>query len=172
MRDLFARYRDTATMAGFLILLVAFIGTVLVPGYRLANDLSANSAALKLVSEQRGQPEVMTRLLTALRDQLRDGAYVGRSLKDLRTAVNGYDAALTQLDGTAARQAPEFAETRQIWAAYHVAARADRRIRRHPVQRFGHRRDADQRGGPRAARGRSQRAQRRRATPHRSSPSS
>ncbi len=120
MRDLFARYRDTATMAGFLILLVAFIGTVLVPGYRLANDLSANSAALKLVSEQRGQPEVMTRLLTALRDQLRDGAYVGRSLKDLGAAVKGYDAALTQLDGTAARQVSQFTETRQIWAAYYA----------------------------------------------------
>ncbi len=44
MRDLFARYRDTATMAGFLILLVAFIGTVLVPAYRLANDLSRTTA--------------------------------------------------------------------------------------------------------------------------------
>ena len=120
MRELFARYRDTATMAGFLVLLVAFIGTVLVPGYRLANDLSANSAALKLVSEQRGQPEVMMRLLAALRDQLRGGAYVGQSLKDLGVTVPGYDAALTQLGGSAAQHAPEFAEARQLWGALHA----------------------------------------------------
>ena len=158
MRELFARYRDTATMAGFLVLLVAFIGTVLVPGYRLANDLSANSAALKLVSEQRGQPEVMMRLLAALRDQLRGGAYVGQSLKDLGVTVTGYDAALTQLGGSAAQQAPEFAEARQLWGALPRAGRPDRRVRRHSLQRLGHRRNAHQRGRPRAARGRAQRA--------------
>ncbi len=120
MRDLFARYRDTATMAGFLVLLVAFIGTVLVPGYRLAHDLSANSAALKLVSEQRGQPEVMMRLLAALRDQLRGGAYIGQSLKDLSATVRDYDAALTQLGESTTQRAPELAQARQLWSAYHA----------------------------------------------------
>ena len=124
MRELFARYRDTATMAGFLVLFVAFIGTVLVPGYRLANDLSANSAALKLVSEQRGQPEVMMRLLAALRDQLREPGrcIVSRlPLKDIAaTQVPGYDAALTQLGKSAAQHAPEFAEARQLWGALHA----------------------------------------------------
>jgi HPt (histidine-containing phosphotransfer) domain-containing protein len=120
MRDLFARYRDTVTMAGFVVLLVAFIGTVLVPAYRLANDLSANSAALKLVSEQQGQPDVMLRLLAALRDQLRRTAYVGQSLKDLRVMVGHYDAALTQLGASAAQQAPELAQARQLWSAYHA----------------------------------------------------
>jgi two-component system, chemotaxis family, sensor kinase CheA len=118
MRELIARYRDTATMAGFLVLLVAFIGTVLVPGYRLANDLSANSAALKLVSEQQGQPEVMTRLLAALRDQLRAGGYVGQSLKDLRTTVKHYDAAMTKLGDTDVLQSSELKQTRELWAAY------------------------------------------------------
>ena len=120
MRDLFARYRDTATMAGFLFLLVAFIGTVLVPGYRLAHDLSANSAALKLVSEQRGQPEVMMRLLAALRDQLRGGAYIGQSLKDLSATVRDYDAALAQLGESTTQRAPELAQARQLWSAYNA----------------------------------------------------
>ena len=120
MRDLFARYRDTATMAGFLVLLVAFIGTVLVPGYRLAQDLSANSAALKLVSEQRGQPEVMMRLLAALRDQLRGGAYIGQSLKDLSATVRDYDAALTELGESTTQRAPELAQARQLWSAYNA----------------------------------------------------
>jgi HPt (histidine-containing phosphotransfer) domain-containing protein len=120
MRKLFARYRDTITMAGFLVLLVAFIGTVLVPGYRLANDLSSDSAALKLVSEQRGQPDVMMRLLAALRDQLRGGAYVGQSLKDLGTAVRQFDAALTRLRESTAQQAPELAEASVLWKQQHA----------------------------------------------------
>jgi HPt (histidine-containing phosphotransfer) domain-containing protein len=119
MRDLIARYRDTATMAGFLVLLVAFIGTVLVPGYRLANDLSANSAALKLVSAQQGQPEVMMRLLAALRDQLRAGGYVGQSLKDIGTTVRQYDAALTEL-GDSAVQSAHIGEARKLWSTYHA----------------------------------------------------
>ena len=118
MRELFARYRDTATTAGFLVLLVAFIGTVLVPGYRLANDLAANSAALKLVSEQSGQPEVMTRLLSVLRDQLRGSAYVGQSLKDLKSTATEYDAAMAQLGQTAARESPQLAEAGAVWASY------------------------------------------------------
>jgi two-component system, chemotaxis family, sensor kinase CheA len=118
MRELFARYRDTATTAGFLVLLVAFIGTVLVPGYRLANDLAANSAALKLVSEQSGQPVVMARLLSALRDQLRGSAYVGQTLKDLKATVKEYDAALAQLGQTAARESPQLAEAKALWASY------------------------------------------------------
>ena len=120
MRDLIARYRDTATMAGFLVLLVAFIGTVLVPGYRLANDLSANSAALKLVSAQQGQPEVMMRLLAALRDQLRAGGYVGQSLKDIGTTVKQYDATLSQLGGSAVQQPGDLQAVRELWSAYHA----------------------------------------------------
>jgi signal transduction histidine kinase len=118
MRELIERFRDTAATAGFLILLVAFIGTVLVPGYRLANELSADTAALKLVSEQRGQPEVMVRLLGTLRDQLQGGAYIGQTLKDMAATVQEYDAALAQLGQTAAREAPELGEAEQLWAQY------------------------------------------------------
>jgi HPt (histidine-containing phosphotransfer) domain-containing protein len=60
----------------------------------------------------------MMRLLAALRDQLRGGAYVGQSLKDLSATVRDYDAALRQLGASAARQAPELAEARQLWSAY------------------------------------------------------
>ena len=120
MREPIARYRDTATMAGFLVLLVAFIGTVLVPCYRLANDLSANSAALKVVSEQQGQPEVMMRLLAALRDQLRAGGYIGQSLKDIGATVRHYDAALTKLGASEVLQSQDLTQVQQLWAAYHA----------------------------------------------------
>ena len=53
MIDLFVRFKGPATAAGFLALLAAFIATVLLPGYRLASQLSESTAALKLVSEQR-----------------------------------------------------------------------------------------------------------------------
>ena len=65
-----ARMRDRAPTVGFLVLLVAFIGLVLVPAYRLASQLSADTAALKLASEQRGQPLAIAKSLLAVRDRL------------------------------------------------------------------------------------------------------
>ena len=61
-RRLSGSLRDRAAIAGFLILLVAFIGLVLIPGYRLANQIAADSAALKLASEHRGEPESIAQL--------------------------------------------------------------------------------------------------------------
>jgi HPt (histidine-containing phosphotransfer) domain-containing protein len=118
MHELVERYRDTATTAGFLVLLVAFIGTVLVPGYRLANELSANTAALKLVSEQRNQPDVILRLVGALRDQLQTGGYVGQTLQDLAATTQTFNGALAQLDRTAARESPQLGEAQRLWVPY------------------------------------------------------
>jgi cytochrome c-type biogenesis protein CcmH/NrfG len=77
------RTRNLASTLGILALLVAFIGVVLVPGFRLASDLSRTTATLKLVSEQRAQPEVMARTLASLRDQLEAGHYVGKTLEEI-----------------------------------------------------------------------------------------
>ena len=93
-----ARMRDRAATAGFLVLLVAFIGLVLVPGYRLANQLSADTAALKLASEQRGQPVAIAKSLLAVRDRLGSRAFVGQAVKDLGDAVHGFEQSLAQLD--------------------------------------------------------------------------
>jgi two-component system chemotaxis sensor kinase CheA len=118
MRDLLARFKDQAAAAGFLVLLVAFIATVLLPGYRLADQLAANTAALKLVSEQRGQPEAIQRSLGAIRDRLGTGTYVGQSLGDLAGQAADYDGALAALQLTAAGQFPELSVAAQQWSQY------------------------------------------------------
>ena len=40
--------RDRVAIAGFLVLLVTFLGLVLIPGYRLANRVAADCAAVML----------------------------------------------------------------------------------------------------------------------------
>ena len=110
MRELFERFRNQAATAGFLLLLVAFLVTVLLPGYRLANELTANTAALRLVSEQRGQPDTMTRALTSVRDRLVAGSYIGQAIRDLAEPVGNYDRVLEQLRLTAAGQSAQFDE--------------------------------------------------------------
>lgn len=120
MRDLIARFKDQAAAAGFLVMLVAFIATVLLPGYRLANELKENTAALKLVSEQRGQPEAIQRSLGAIRDRLGAGTYVGQSLGDLVGQVADYDSALAALQPTAAGRFPDLSAASQQWSRYRV----------------------------------------------------
>ena len=118
MRDLPGRYKDQAATFGFLALLVAFVATVLLPGYRLANELSASTAALKLVSEQRSHPDAMMRSLVAVRDQLGTGSYVGQTIRDLDAQLREYDAALAGLQQTTAGDAPELVKTAAIWSQY------------------------------------------------------
>jgi two-component system chemotaxis sensor kinase CheA len=118
MRDLFERVRKHTATAVFLALLVAFIATVLLPAYQLADQLTAKTAALRLVSEQRGQPEAMARALKSLRDRLVAGSYVGQSVRDLAGSVGAYDRALERLRQTVAGQSAEFATAGEIWAQY------------------------------------------------------
>ncbi|MBK6349799.1 MAG: Hpt domain-containing protein [Proteobacteria bacterium] len=113
-----ARMRDRAATAGFLVLLVAFIGLVLVPGYRLANQLSADTAALKLASEQRGQPVAIAKSLLAVRDRLGSRAFVGQAVKDLGDAVQGFEQSLAQLKPSAAGNSAELREIEGLWADY------------------------------------------------------
>ena len=115
------RTRNLASTLGILALLVAFIGVVLVPGFRLASDLSRTTATLKLVSEQRAQPEVMARTLASLRDQLEAGHYVGKTLEELRGTAATYDAAVAQLRKDLGATAPaELESVSRHWGAQHT----------------------------------------------------
>jgi HPt (histidine-containing phosphotransfer) domain-containing protein/PAS domain-containing protein len=116
--DLFVRFRGRATAAGFLALLAAFIATVLLPGYRLASQLSESTAALKLVSEQRSQPEAMVRSLAAIRDRLRSASYVGDSITELAASGRAYDLALVQLRQTGTPGSAELQRTEKAWKEY------------------------------------------------------
>ena len=118
MSDLFVRFKGPATAAGFLALLAAFIATVLLPGYRLASQLSESTAALKLVSEQRSAPEAMVRSLAAIRDRLRAGSYVGDSIAELATSSRQYDLALADLRRTGTPGSAELQTTEKAWKEY------------------------------------------------------
>ncbi len=115
------RVRDQAATVGFLILLVAFIGLVLVPGYRLAAQLSADTAALKLASEQRGQPIAIAKSLLAIRDRLGARAFVGQAVKDLSGAVQNFDQSLAQLKPSAAGTSADLREVERLWSEYRKA---------------------------------------------------
>jgi two-component system, chemotaxis family, sensor kinase CheA len=112
------RMRDRAATVGFLVLLVAFIGLVLVPGYRLASQLSADTAALKLASEQRGQPVAIAKSLLAIRDRLGSRAFVGQAVKDLNAAVQNFEQSLAQLKPSAAGNSAELREIERLWSGY------------------------------------------------------
>jgi two-component system, chemotaxis family, sensor kinase CheA len=115
------RLRDRAATVGFLVLLVAFIGLVLVPGYRLASQLAADTAALKLASEHRGQPAAIASSLVAIRDRLGSGVYVGQAVKDLGTSLHEFDQALAQLEHSAAGNSAELREIERTWSEYRKA---------------------------------------------------
>lgn len=116
-----ARMRDRAATVGFLVLLVAFIGLVLIPGYRLASQLSADTAALKLASEQRGQPVAIAKSLLAIRDRLGSRAFVGQAVKDLNGAVQNFEQSLAQLKPSAAGNSAELREIGSLWSDYRKA---------------------------------------------------
>ena len=116
--DLTGRIRDRAATLGFLALLVAFIGLVLVPGWQLANRLSTETAALKLASEHRSQPEAMANDLSAIRDRLGSGAYVGQALRELDATMHELDSALAQLEHTSAADSRAWREARTLWPQY------------------------------------------------------
>ncbi len=115
------RLRDRAATVGFIVLLVAFIGLVLVPGYRLASQLSADTAALKLASEHRGQPASIAGSLTSIRDRLASGVYVGQAVKGLRVSVHDFDRALAQLERSAAGNSAELRQIENLWSGYRKA---------------------------------------------------
>jgi len=116
MRKQLDRLRGLAPAFAFVALFGGFIGTVMVPGYRLASQLSGTTAALKVVSEQRGQPQFVARSLATLRDQLEAGQYVGRTITDLSLAVGGYDIALAQLQKNVPQQSAAIARTARTWS--------------------------------------------------------
>jgi signal transduction histidine kinase len=115
------RMRDRAATIGFLVLLVAFIGLVLVPGYRVATQLSADTAALKLASEQRGQPAAIAKSLFAVRDRLGSRDFVGQAVRDLSSSMRSFDQSLAQLKLSAAGNSDELRAVESLWSDYRKA---------------------------------------------------
>src|SRR5712671_6033485 len=79
------------------VLLLLFALAVLLPGFKLAGRLDDTAAALRLVSEQRRQPDIVFAALAAVRDRLESFGYVEEPLAELRTGVKELDGLISKL---------------------------------------------------------------------------
>jgi two-component system, chemotaxis family, sensor kinase CheA len=77
--------------------LFVFAFAVLWPGFRLAGRLDDTTAALRLVSEQRRQAEVVAGALVSVRDRLESFGYVDEPLGEVRNGVAELDGLLRTL---------------------------------------------------------------------------
>jgi len=118
MRKLLDRLRGNAATAGFVLLLVAFIAAVLMPSYRVASELADSTAALRLVSAQGSQAELLLRSIAAVRDRLEAGGYVGQALKEVTTRARDFDAGLERMSQSKALDSAEIEAVRRTWAGY------------------------------------------------------
>ena len=74
------------------IALTGFAFAVLLPGFQLAGRLDDTTAALRLVSEQRRQADVVAAALGALRDRLDSFGYVDEPLNEVRNSMAELDS--------------------------------------------------------------------------------
>lgn len=81
----------------FGLLLALFAGAVLLPGFQLAGRLDDTATALRLVSEQRRQPDVLAAGLTSVRDRLESFGYVDEPLAEIRKGAGDLDALVARL---------------------------------------------------------------------------
>jgi two-component system, chemotaxis family, sensor kinase CheA len=83
---------------GLVALVIAlglgFLGAVLVPGLKLANELAESTRSLKFVGQQQRYPTVVRASLDSIRDRLGSRVYVQDSLDQLRDASGKLDTAL------------------------------------------------------------------------------
>jgi two-component system chemotaxis sensor kinase CheA len=89
------------TPAGLLVLVVilgvAFVAIVLVPGLELASEVAESSTALKLLGEQQRHPALIRAALESAHDRLGARGYIQESLDELRTSSGKLDAALHEM---------------------------------------------------------------------------
>lgn len=128
--------RGTAALFGVLVVLT--FAAVLVPGFELASRLSNNTMALRLMSEQRRQPDALAHSLASIQDRLEARGYVDAAVSELNKATAEFDQALTTLTPgdsgggffadakSSEAMRSEFARAqltrlKQEWAGYHQA---------------------------------------------------
>jgi two-component system, chemotaxis family, sensor kinase CheA len=92
-----SRAQRSPMLFGAALLVFAF--AVLWPGFRLAGRLDDTTAALRLVSEQRRQTEVVAGALVSVRDRLESFGYVDEPLGEVRNGVAELDGLLRALTG-------------------------------------------------------------------------
>ncbi len=94
-----SRAQRSPMLFGAALLLFAF--AVLWPGFRLAGRLDDTTAALRLVSEQRRQADIVGSALVSVRDRLESFGYVDEPLGEVRNGVSELDGLLQTLGADA-----------------------------------------------------------------------
>ena len=130
--------RERRGTAAFGIALVVFTVAVLWPALELAGRLDDTTAALRLVSEQRRQADVVAGALASVRDRLESFGYIDEPLAEIRASVGELDGLVQTLTASAAsadafasnparaiRRSPalraDVAELSTAWGAYRHA---------------------------------------------------
>ena len=128
----------------FGALLIVFALAVLLPGLQLAGRLDDTAAALRLVSEQGRQPEVLAGALASVRDRIEAFGYIDEPLAEVRSGSADFERMLARLGRRSAGSAFEadparavgastamrasLAQLQETWASYRGALE--------PVRRF------------------------------------
>ncbi|MGO9039565.1 MAG: ATP-binding protein [Steroidobacteraceae bacterium] len=92
------RPSSRALVVSVAVLGVGFVAAVLIPGFELATALANTTAALKIVGEQRRNPDLMRTSLDLVRDRLDTRGYVEPPLEQLRAAVKGFEDTQTRME--------------------------------------------------------------------------
>jgi HPt (histidine-containing phosphotransfer) domain-containing protein len=84
-------------LAMVVILGVAFVAVVLVPGLELASEVAESSTSLKLLGEQQRHPTLIRAALESMHDRLGTRGYIQDSLDELRGSSDKLDKALRDM---------------------------------------------------------------------------
>ena len=92
-----SRLKGQSGPIAFGALLMLFALAVLLPGLKLAGRLDDTAAALRLVSEQGRQPDVLAGALASVRDRLESFGYVDEPLAEIRAGSADFERMLARL---------------------------------------------------------------------------
>jgi two-component system chemotaxis sensor kinase CheA len=104
--------------AGVGALLLIVMGGVLIAGFRLATQMTANITALQTASMLQTYPNTIAQQLTSLRDRLEARAYAGQALSDVRASEEHFDRDLKQLGSGAFGHSPQLDQALVLWHQY------------------------------------------------------
>jgi predicted PurR-regulated permease PerM len=93
-----ARLSSRALVVLVAVLGIGFVAAVLIPGFELATELANTTAALKLVAEQRRNPDLMRASLDLVRDRLDTHGYIEPPLEQMRAAVKSFEEAQARME--------------------------------------------------------------------------
>jgi HPt (histidine-containing phosphotransfer) domain-containing protein len=109
------RHLLTAVVGTVLML---FMGTVLLLGFRFATQMRTNITALQSASTLQTYPEELSHQLNALRDRLEVRAYAGQALADLQSTVKRFDRELRLLSASVDADSPQLGHALLLWHQY------------------------------------------------------